>query len=350
MDTLNIALREDEPEKIPSAYFSRTYGVANAAHSGSQWGTVSDGAGRWQIPLEIRSDLPEHRDAVTPYGYGGIYADPSLAMEEIADAWRDSKRILADAGVVAVFLRFAPFLTMNFNRLSELPGLELEHTSNTVSVPLSDAASAWAGLRGRARTAVRKAQAQGFSGFVQVAAPSDLADMSPFRTLYESTMYRVNASSSYLFGDQYYRTLLNTNEETVFLAQVRDSTGHIVAASLVLLDKETAHYHLSGSDTDAARQGANNLLIWTIIEWATERGLTSVHLGGGTRTGDSLFRFKDSFGGHHSAFWVGRAVIKSDEYNELIESRAKTSRCSTTELIRTGYFPAYRAVVNHIDE
>jgi hypothetical protein len=347
---VNIDFREEEPDAIPSVYFSRSYGVANATHSHNQWRTVSDSAGRWQIPLEIRSTPPEQRDAVTPYGYGGIYADPLLTIEEIKDAWRDTKRILSEAGVIAVFLRFAPFLTVDFNRFSGLAGLELEHTSNTISVPLSDAATVWAGLRGRARTAIRKAQAQGFSGSVQLATATDLADVSPFRTLYSSTMNRVNASPSYLFGDQYYRTLIDADAETVFLAQVRDSTGDIVAASLVLLDADIAHYHLSGSDSEAARQGANNLLIWAIIEWAIERGLTAVHLGGGTRPGDNLFRFKDSFGGKHSEFWVGRAVIKVDEYSELVESHANASRCSTTELIRTGYFPAYRAVVNDSDE
>lgn len=344
---MNIEFRENDPEAVPSVYFSRAYGVANATHSGNLWRTVADAAGRWQIPLEIRSDLPNHRDAVTPYGYGGIYADPTLTLEEVQNAWRDSMHILTEAGVVAVFLRFAPFLAVDYSRFSGLPGLEIEHTSDTITVPLTDAESAWSGLRGRARTAIRKAQARGFHGAVQLAKASDLVDLSPFRALYSSTMQRVDASSNYYFGDQYYRTLIETNDDSVFLAQVRDLNGNVVAASLIFHDGDIAHYHLSGSDSEAARHGVNNLLIWSIIKWAIEHGLSAVHLGGGTRPGDSLFRFKDSFGGQLSEFWVGRAVIKPDAYSELVEAHAVSSRCDKTELIRSGYFPAYRAVVNH---
>lgn len=344
---MKISMASNEPASIPSTYFSSTYGTANAKHSGNEWCTIADSTGQWQIPLEIRSDLPNIRDAITPYGYGGIYADTELTNDEIKVAWQETRRLLSNAGVISAFLRFAPFLDQQVDRFIDLEGLELEHASNTITIPLGGVSTAWSNLRGRARTAIRKAQAQGYTANVHKVTPSDVVKNSSFNRLYTSTMQRVAATSHYYFGQDYYRALASNSESPMFLAQVHDSSGNTVAASLVLLDQHIAHYHLSGSEVAAARLGANNLLIWSIIEWAAKRGLESLHLGGGTSDEDSLFRFKDSFGGHHSAFWIGKAIINPDAYYALVESHARNSNCSASELLCTGFFPAYRATVHH---
>jgi lipid II:glycine glycyltransferase (peptidoglycan interpeptide bridge formation enzyme) len=116
----------------------------------------------------------------------------------------------------------------------------------------------------------------------------------------------------------------------------------VVAASLVFRHRERAHYHLAGSAPEALRQGANNLLLWTILRWAAEAGCAVVHLGGGVRPDDGLFTFKRSLGGTRTAFWTGAVVPRPDRYQALLAARAGELGRSVDELRNTGFFPAYR--------
>jgi hypothetical protein len=67
-----------------------------------------------------------------------------------------------------------------------------------------------------------------------------------------------------------------------------------------------------------------------------------VHLGGGLRAEDNLFRFKRSFGGRRTQFWTGAVVVDERAYDRLVERRAVVCGRSPGELMGTGYFPAYR--------
>lgn len=110
-----------------------------------------------------------------------------------------------------------------------------------------------------------------------------------------------------------------------------------------MVDGDIAHYHLSGSDPDYARQGANNLLITTILEWASSSKIREVHLGGGTKQGDSLFKFKRSFGGYIEPFVVGRAIVDEPRFIHRLSNQAQLLGCTPSELTATGYFPPYKA-------
>ncbi|MGK3953985.1 GNAT family N-acetyltransferase [Microbacterium sp. I2] len=335
--------RDTEPRAIPSLYFSAAYGIANAEHLGGRWVTVADDAGTWQMPLIIRKDETGVIDAATPYGYGGIFISRSMSDRVLRAAWGSARSLLEDMGIVSVFLRFAPFLTNSSERARELDGLDVRQTSHTIAVPVLDADAMWTAMKGRARTAIRKATAQGLTANIESISESILSADDPFRVLYASTMDRLGAGNSYYFGESYYRYLSAAAANQVQVASVRDATGRVVAAALVLCDDTVAHYHLSGSDPVAARDGANNLLIWSIMKWSAEQGYHSVHLGGGVRPEDTLFRFKDSFGGTHLPFRVGRLVVDEKRYHELVAARASQLRCDPADLVRADYFPAYRS-------
>jgi lipid II:glycine glycyltransferase (peptidoglycan interpeptide bridge formation enzyme) len=198
-------------------------------------------------------------------------------------------------------------------------------------------------MSGRARTAVRKAFKAGMTAEVSHASQANLGSDSAFRSLYESTMSRVGASSHHVYGDSYYSTLLSRLSDRVFVVNVATYEGKPAASAMILLDGAVVHYHLSGSDPQAAKSGANNLLLWTILEWSALQSFGSVHLGGGLSADDSLFRFKESFGGASRDFWVGRAVIDQDRYVELASMRAESLGVTVTQLKSGGFFPTFRA-------
>lgn len=321
-----------------SVYSTAEYGRACAAAEGGSWISVRDDNNRFAIPLVVRH-IPgtSYSDAVTPYGYAGIHVDRTVSDSELREFWTSARQMLAERNVVSAFLRFPPFRSDQIRRASLLPDLDLEAISKTVLVPVADPDTMWTAMHKRSRSAVRAAERSGCTSEVATLNADNLREA---RDLYELTMRRVKAAERYFFPDSYYDEL-SSLDGRVLVALVRDSAGKVVAASFILLDEDIAHYHLSGSTGSEA--GANNLMIWAVMKWAHRAGLLSLHLGGGLTVGDSLHRFKGSFGGVDLDFHVGRTVIMPSPYADLVASRAQALSTTTSELRSTGFFPVYRA-------
>jgi serine/alanine adding enzyme len=336
-----IELRATNPDLVPDVYFTREYGDLDASFRRGSWGTISDPAGSWQLPLVV-TDLLDAREAVSPYGYAGLYVSGECSPDRAIENWRAAQELLRDIGVASVFLRFSPLEPHSRSIAEGLPGLKTVRTGETYLNSISDPDDMWAAMEGRARTAVRKARSSGMEARVRPAELHHLIGGSPFRTLYEQTMRRVGASEQYLFDDHYFEQLVSIPSSPLYLVEV-SLADDVVAASLVMRHGDRAHYHLSGSDPAAARSGANALLVWSMIEWCAQQGISRCHLGGGVRREDGLSKFKRSFGGELVAFYTGQAVIMDDLYERLTAERAQALGVTVGDLTASGYFPAFRA-------
>lgn len=329
-----------------NVYQSRGYGEAASSTIGANWDVVGDVTGRWRVPLCIFDiDDSGHRDAVSPYGYSGIHVESSMTADEVASAWRETCDVLAEREIVSVFFRFAPY-TDDITRLRSVPNLHLEELSETVIIDLDDEKMMWDRMHGRSRTAIRKSEREGLRAHVVESQPLDLRSRTGFRRVYDAAMDRVGASSAHRHQDEYYDKLVNATDVDVRLIEVLDTDDAVVAATLLLIDEEAVHYHLSGSLIEAARNGANNLLIWTAMRWAAQQGHKLFHLGGGTARDDGLFRFKSSFGGRSLPFLVGRLIVKPDVYDDLVVARSELLDVKPAILRSGSFFPAYRAVAS----
>lgn len=324
------------PNTVPSVYFSKAYGLAESAQTGHEWILLTDDDGDWQVPLLLRDFHGLAVDATTPYGYGGIYMADNLSDSDVAARWRSTTEWLHKNGVVSLFLRSAPFLKSRSLKQAHLAGLRLRPTTQTFSVEIVDADQAWTSMKGRARTAVRKAQSVGMTAKVSRGLRGADSRLQEFRSLYEGTMKRLSASDQYFFGDAYYENLSEFPEDRIATVSVRDKDDVAVSQAILLLDPaDTVHYHLSGSDRSAARLGANNLLLWEAMRWGSANGFQQVHLGGGVSPRDGLERFKESFGGSPLEFETAEYVVDPEKYDNLSRDRQVTSG--------TSYFPAYRS-------
>lgn len=327
-----------------SVYFTSAYGRADAVASEQKWVTLLGAQGRWQIPL-LLSELPTgHREAQSPYGYSGIYIDPSLSPNDIRQLWDNSLTSLRDLNVVSMFLRFSPFLSQP-DTLRDLDRLVLRSLQPTVLVPTSNLEISWRGMEGRSRTAIRKAEKLNMSFRIEEAT-FDRTDLwEEFKNIYRGTMQRLNAKGKYYFSDQYYEALSRSLADKLRLANVRSAEGELLSSSLIMTDRRAAHYHLSGSTREGARNGSNNFMIWGVTTWAAAQGIDALHLGGGVREGDSLFKFKRSFGGTLCPFQVGQVILDANEYQRLVCVAAAKQGVSVTQLEESGFFPAFNAVV-----
>lgn len=328
-----------------SVYQSTPYGRASALAIGAEWDVLGFPDGSWRVPLSFKpvGSGGKFLDAVSPYGYPGIFAAENLDLRRIAVAWTETVARLREKNVVCAVFRFPPYREISDPWRHKLRGLDTVFLSETIAIPLGDEQSMWDAMEGRSRTAVRKAEREGLQVQIEAASESLANADSNFRRLYETTMMRVGASAEHIYPDAYYRELVSGLGEAINVATVFDAAGAAVASCILLTDTDGAHYHLSGADPIGAQLGANNLMIWSALKWAASGGHRIMHLGGGTKANDSLFRFKRSFGGEKMPYYIGKLVINETEYQRLLLARAAELAVSVSSLEASGFFPAYRA-------
>jgi serine/alanine adding enzyme len=323
----------------PDTYFLPGYGWASGIADDGEWVLLEAYDGAWQVPLILRTLADGAKDAISPYGYTGIYASPTLSLTQVKEAWSSSVNCLRDLGVLDVLVRHSPLVPQAY----DLPGLvPIVREHPTIVLEPVDSDSAWSAMESRCRNQTRKAMKNGYTGDVKQATGQDLAPGSDFRRLYEETMRRLSATSRYFFGDDYYKELLAGLGSNLLMAEVRNSAGVTVSSTLLMRHAQRLHYHLTGSNVDDARMGTNNLMLWTATQYAVAQGINQFHLGGGLEARDDLFRFKRKFGGRELEYRVSGLIIDEDLYRTRTENRARVCDLTPDALLASGYFPAYR--------
>lgn len=338
-DLLTTAVPEAD---CPDTYFTAGYGRASALARGGDWHCV-----RWDdailLPYVTNSVEGGLRDAASPYGYSGIHVAPAARPGELAEFWKQVKEEWRERRIVAMFFRFSPFDLDSLHAVASLDDIVLTRRGDTIAVPVDRGQEAmWGNLKSSCARQIRKARRAGLTAQARPALPADVMPGAPFRTLYEQTMRRVGSADGYLFADDYYLALVHGLGQGLMMVEVKDPGERVVAACLVLVHRDRVHYHLAGSDGVSSALGSNNLLLWTILGWAADNGHRWVHFGGGLREGDSLFRFKETFGGCRKQFWTGAAVLDAAAYEHLVREHAARTGTTVTHLHESGYFPAYR--------
>jgi lipid II:glycine glycyltransferase (peptidoglycan interpeptide bridge formation enzyme) len=323
----------------PDVYFLPEYGRAASVTDGGEWVLLEAFDGAWQVPLIVRMLVDGTKDAISPYGYSGVYSSPSLSLSQVHEAWSGTVNCLRGLGVISVLLRHSP-LVAQAPHFSEERLIISGHP--TIALDLTDNESVWNGMEGRCRTSIRKALKNGYTADVRQAAGRDMAPGGDFRRLYEETMQRKVAAPLYFFGDNYYTELLDGLGSSLLVAEVRNRVGVVVSATLLMRHAPRLHYHLSGSSMDDANMGTNNLMLWAAAQFGIAQGLREFHLGGGVDPRDDLFKFKRSFGGYELEFNVSGLIIDHELYQAHTQNRAKELGITTDTLLASKYFPAYR--------
>jgi serine/alanine adding enzyme len=347
------------PEGLPSpdVYFLPGYGQAASLADDGEWILLEAFDGAWQVPLIMRTLADGARDAISPYGYSGVYASPSLSAAQIGQAWSATIERLRKLGVISVLLRHSPLVTQApempempaMPEMPEMPGMiPVLRGHPTIVLEPADSDSAWSGLAGTCRTRIRKAIKNGYTSDVRQASSEDLAPFSDFRRLYEGTMARLDAAPLYFFSDQYYKGLLESLSSNLLIAEVRDAAGVPVSSALLMRHGHMLHYHLAGSSPDDARLGTNNLMMWTATQFAVGQGLRQFHLGGGLRGRDGLFHFKHTFGGRELEYSVSGLIVDDEPYRTHTQNRATECGITADALSASGFFPAYRGGVARV--
>jgi hypothetical protein len=271
--------------------------------------TIDLGDGTLRLPVIVRdiegSDL---LDAISPYGYPGASGTYDQPIDPATIDWTDT-------GLVTVFVR---------DRIGEscLSGGTLR---NHVHVAEGDS-----GIRKRLREQIRRNERRGWAARVTPGPDADASARSAFERAYAETMARTGATERYLFGSEYFESVLRSERSWLVLS-ARD--GEELAGAIAVASDGYLHYYLGGTADEALRDSPMKNLFAAMIGLGTELGLP-LSLGGGLTPGDSLDDFKRGFANGEAPFHTHELICDAAAYEELVAGSGRAPE---------GFFPAYRS-------
>ncbi len=252
----------------------------------------------------------EYYDIETAYGYGGPLSN-SLDIEFINNFEDSFINFCKNNNIVAEFIRFHPIFK---NKDIFKKNINVAFNRNTVVVDLTkDIDYIWINeISSSNRNKINKAKNRYNLEFYCNN------DLNIFKKIYIETMNKVTANSYYYFSDKYFDEIHKLDYFN-FMVDYKEKT---IASGIFLYDNNYIHYHLGGSKKDYLNLYPNNLLFWSVIEFAKKMRFKYLHLGGGSTiySDDSLLRFKKYFSKKLLDFHIGYRVHNIHIYNKLITS------------------------------
>jgi hypothetical protein len=164
-----------------------------------------------------------------------------------------------------------------------------------------------------------------------------------FRDIVDRTLSASGAAPYWRFSDGLWCRLRQHDRFVLFGARQEE---RLIAAALALVHDRTWYYFVAAGVREAdARRGASNALVDQIGRAAVIQGAGHLGLGGGN-TGsrpDSLFEFKNSFGGDVLAFRVGFFVHDRAELRTLLQTAERSDQAVVASplFLRYRLAPAY---------
>jgi len=260
-------------------------------------------------PLQLLPAANGYYDVEGFYGYGGVAAS-SYDPRFIAGFHQAFERFCRDRRIAVELTRFHPLLE---NEKFSAEQLEIRYIQDTVFIDLSVGYdSVWQhSYDAKNRNMIRKAQKNGVTCRIG-------SDWLGFRRLYWQTMDHCGADAGYYFDDDYFARLRDLkSEEGRCLLLEAVWQDQVVAAQLLMLHGDYAHYHLSARNPDYPQLAATNALLDYAARTAIDAGARQLHLGGGKMVNDSLMRFKAGFSPLRGRFNIGFKAHEPELYRQL---------------------------------
>ena len=269
-------------------------------------------------------------DFSTPYGYGGPLSDGKITTNSQLKFKAEIIEYARENNIVSQFVRFHPLLN-NFDLLNEV--IETRYMRDTIYIDTSDSQLIMDNMDSKNRNMVRKAIKSGVEIVVK-----DITKYGEFIDMYEETMKNNDADDYYIFKEEYFKDLVSLKDNACIFYAMLD--GKPISASIMYYNEKFMHYHLSGTHFEYRKYSPGNLLLYQAGVWASKRGISAFHLGGGMSPDDSLFGFKKQFNKNgRLPFYIGRTIFDEKAKEELLNYRKKADQNFDKE---NGFMISYR--------
>ncbi|HWZ34537.1 MAG TPA: GNAT family N-acetyltransferase [Mucilaginibacter sp.] len=287
------------------------------------------------LPL-IKRSIPgsAYYDLTSVYGYTGPISN--LAMhcipESLIAAFKtEFVNFLADGKFVSVFSRLTPFYQQT-NILHRFGGLH--DNGLTVVMDLSvDDDTRRKGYRNSTLPTLRQAWKMG----VVVREEKGPRAVSTFTSIYLENMKHVGASETYMFNEDHFNKLLNTDEYDARVMLVYHG-DNVMAGSIVTFTNGVMQAYLIGTRNEYRKYSPSKLLVDEICLLGKKMGMKYYNLGGGVGfKEDSLFTWKAAFSNLLLPYKTWRYIANPTIYNALLEERGIDKNSDID------FFPLYRS-------
>lgn len=280
-------------------------------------------------------DLQEQLyDIITPYGYGGVKIKGNITEEERIEFFKQFENYCKENNIVSEFIRLNP-LEDNYKNYKG-QDYKIEKISKTIYIKLENKEQIWNDFEGRARTTIRKA----LKNDINIESGFNNKMMNEFENLYYDTMKRDKADSYYFFKREFFNDIEeNLKDNAIIYTAYLEKEP--ISSAIVMYSDENVHYHLSGSNKEYMKLGANNLILYEVAKDFCKKGYKKFHLGGGYGGDNSpLFKFKKSFNKNGELnFYIGKNIFNQKKYEMLVDIRKNEENI---DIKNNSYFPLYR--------
>ncbi len=183
-----------------------------------------------------------------------------------------------------------------FNKGLKKLEFSIENPSTIILNTLKDEKELWQELEGRARNLVRKAEKNELSiDFLS----NDFKNIDIFYSMLENTFIKSGYKPPH--SKAFYTLLINkliSSRNLLFISIKKDLD--VVAMGIFMFNKNEINF-MSGTSTNLGNKyGANNLMHWEVIKFASRNNIKEYNFGGlGI---PSIDKFKRSFGGNEVSY------------------------------------------------
>ena len=303
---------------VPDVYFRPGY-VSACREAGTQSviALVINARGFQCLLPFLVTETPERiKYAYSPYGYGGLLpleTESAPTRGQVAALRLALQQWSRQNSIVSVVIRLHPLLHQELwfdadpdeDAITQLGNETVSVALNPWNEEVQSIASLNKGRRTDLKVARRGLRLSWGCGWNEDSRNS----LEKFRTIYDDSMRNLGARDFYFFPETYYLDLARGLDQRLAVGLAwRDE--QVVGGALFMADLKFAHYHLSASNLVGYEFKASTLLVNEGASWARKLGCNQIHLGGGVKPDDTLFRFKQSFGG--TTFRYGTVTIVAD--------------------------------------
>jgi hypothetical protein len=319
---------------LPDVYYRPGYVLAcREANTKAVCALLIDAAGyRALLPLIVANlCIPDGgtggtaRYAYSPYGYGGLLpldhlrgpnAEQIGALQKAVQEWGRQN------DVVCVVVRMHPLAGQElwFDGY-DCDDAILKKGNVTTAVDLemwNDAEQSIGSLEKERRRNLNLARKNMRVSWTSGWSEETCRSLKVFQSLYNERMRSIGAGQFFFFPDEYYTALARGLDRHLGIGLALRGDDP-VAGALFMADTRYAHYHLSASNDEGRKLNATTLLINAGAQWAREYGCKKLHLGGGVSGEDSLFQFKQTFGGSLFNYAALTVIADHATFNSLCE-------------------------------
>lgn len=267
----------------------------------------------------IREKIAGYKEIYTPYGYGGVVTTGDVDEQLFISFW---KKFGEENELVTAYLLNHP--EYFFLKKWEWDDLFDYHPVFLLDINQPEEIL-WKNMRKGHKYEIKQSQKK-----EELKISFEKTKLSsPAIKLYNQTIKRVNANKNYYFTNKTLEELIFSDNCLIAGIFIEEKLETFV---MMLFNKQCAEYFISAASYEGQKH--TRLLIWHSINILKDKGINTLHLGGGVNVGDSLEAFKRRFGGVTHTLKTIKTIFSYDKYSLLCQTYNSTKETD-------GFFPSY---------